>query len=290
MKLLDVHSFEINSSISYVRDGVVFFTLKEQKTILDTPSRLDVFLLIVCLSGKGIVVINSQCHNVLEGDVLICKPNDIFEKLSLIENFEGYLLCMSREVMLKCVLANIIWRHAFQPKTKPVNHLSIKCFTNVKLFVELLERKTLENEYYNREIILSIIQGLQGELLNELDCRKNEVTHIGQSNEIFQQFLALLTNAEIKSRSVSWYSQKLFITPKYLSQICKTVSGRTAMDWIKDYVVRDICFYLRYSHKSIKEIAEILGFPNQSFFGKYVRANIGISPSKYKNYFNNISP
>ena len=63
----------------------------------------------------------------------------------------------------------------------------------------------------------------------------------------------------------------------------KLVSGRTAMSWINEHAIGQIKYQLRNSDKSIKEIAEIFEFPNISFFGKYVKRNLGVSPLKYRN-------
>ena len=38
-----------------------------------------------------------------------------------------------------------------------------------------------------------------------------------------------------------------------------------------------------HSDKSIKELAIEFDFPNPSFFGKYVKAKLGISPASYRN-------
>ena len=81
---------------------------------------------------------------------------------------------------------------------------------------------------------------------------------------------------------VTWYAEELHVTPKYLSTTCKNVSGKTANIWINQFVVKDICQLLRYSEMSIKEISEHLNFPNLSFFGKYVKSHLGVSPKEYR--------
>ena len=72
------------------------------------------------------------------------------------------------------------------------------------------------------------------------------------------------------------------ITPKYLSTICRTISGKSPTDWISEHVVADIVHYLRNTDLSAKEIGEELGFANASFFGKYVRQHLGVSPNEYR--------
>ncbi len=83
----------------------------------------------------------------------------------------------------------------------------------------------------------------------------------------------------VKPRSVTFYANQLCVTPKYLSTVCKQISGRTAFDWINEYVQTDIRHLLKFSQMPIKEIAEALQFPNVSFFGKYCRMRLGQSPT-----------
>ncbi|WP_287679026.1 helix-turn-helix domain-containing protein, partial [Bacteroides sp.] len=76
--------------------------------------------------------------------------------------------------------------------------------------------------------------------------------------------------------------EKLFVTPKYLSAICKEISGETASDIITRYVKKDIECLLKQPNKTIKEIANELDFANLSFFGKYVKRIFGVSPKEYR--------
>ena len=60
---------------------------------------------------------------------------------------------------------------------------------------------------------------------------------------------------------IGFYANQLYVTPKYLSAVCKEVSGQTASELITQYMVKDILYLLRNSQKSIKEIANELNFP-----------------------------
>ena len=67
-----------------------------------------------------------------------------------------------------------------------------------------------------------------------------------------------------------------------MSEVIKKVSGRTAGQWISLVVLVEIKTYLSCSDYTIKEIAERLNFPNQSFLGKYFKSATGMSPSEYR--------
>ena len=77
---------------------------------------------------------------------------------------------------------------------------------------------------------------------------------------------------------------KLCISPKYLTAVCKKNSGKTANEWITEQVLEDIRYYLRQTDLSIKQICDRLGFPNPSFFGKYVKDHFGMTPMEFRNY------
>lgn len=65
-------------------------------------------------------------------------------------------------------------------------------------------------------------------------------------------------------------------------QSAKEVSGTDGFRTLTQYMVKDILYLLRNSQKSIKEIANELNFPNLSFFGKYVKQHLGMSPKQYR--------
>lgn len=92
----------------------------------------------------------------------------------------------------------------------------------------------------------------------------------------------MLTAESPRRHPVTFYADKLCITPKYLSAICKKQTGCTASDLIDQTSVNYIKQMLRSSDKSIKEIANATGFDNLSFFGKFVKRKLGMSPCDYR--------
>ena len=83
-------------------------------------------------------------------------------------------------------------------------------------------------------------------------------------------------------RDVGWYARQLSLTPKYLSEVVKQVSGCTAGDWINAFVMNELKTMLRGTSLSIKEIAIRMNFANQSFLGKYFKSTMGMSPAAYR--------
>ncbi len=62
----------------------------------------------------------------------------------------------------------------------------------------------------------------------------------------------------------------------------KTRPWRSPLDHIHETTVNTIRQQLRYSNKTVKEISTELDFPNLSFFGKFVKAHLGMAPTEYR--------
>ena len=107
--------------------------------------------------------------------------------------------------------------------------------------------------------------------------------HSTRSNQVFEHFLTLVSEHHNTERGVAFYADKLCLTPKYLSKLVKTASGRSAPDWIDSFVILEAKNLLKYSDLPIKEVVYRLHFPNPSVFHKFFKAHTGLTPMQYRN-------
>ena len=137
---------------------------------------------------------------------------------------------------------------------------------------------------YSKAVVAALIRAVLLELYVNISARQSEQPdpYYRRKDSLFQTFMKKLTSMEVKPRSVTWYAEELCVTPKYLTSVCRESCGRTAFDVINEAVLTDVRYQLKYSQKSIKEIADYLDFPNISFFGKFVRRHVGGSPKEYR--------
>lgn len=106
--------------------------------------------------------------------------------------------------------------------------------------------------------------------------------HPGRRHDYVREFVRLVHLHYIRERAVSFYADKLFISPKYLSLLVKEATGKSAAKWIDDFVLMEAKNMLRYSGKNIQQVAYSLNFPTQSSFGKYFKHLTGMSPTEYQ--------
>ena len=103
------------------------------------------------------------------------------------------------------------------------------------------------------------------------------------SSPLTGRFLALLARYHVEQRETAFYAERLGVTPKYLSAALKADSGRTAPQWIAEYVLMEARYYLKYTSLSVKEIAWRLHFNNQMDFYRYFQRHAGMAPTDYRN-------
>ncbi|MDB1056804.1 helix-turn-helix domain-containing protein, partial [Phocaeicola vulgatus] len=106
---------------------------------------------------------------------------------------------------------------------------------------------------------------------------------ISRQEELFKRFIQLVHKHCTTQREVSFYANKLFITPRYLSTVIQNVTNTTAKSIIDKHVIQEIKVLLKSTNLSVQEISNQLCFPDQSFFGRYFKKHTGLSPLQYRN-------
>lgn len=249
---------------------------------------LDVILFVACTHGKLQMRIKSKTIVVHPYEMLCCGPNTTIDDCMISPDFEARILCLSPRIIQSILHDDKkIWNHYFYISQNPVLHISEESSRLFEQYYRLLEyRMKFPQRSYNKKTMVSLVSALLYDLLADLSSPSFEVTEsdalISQGDILFKRFIELLSDSEPKERSVSYYAEQLCITPKYLSTTIKKVSCKTAFEWINEYVMEDVKRQLSFSGKSIKEIADYLKFPNISFFGKYVKTHLGVSPTEFR--------
>ncbi|MCC8185928.1 MAG: AraC family transcriptional regulator [Bacteroides sp.] len=101
-------------------------------------------------------------------------------------------------------------------------------------------------------------------------------------NLLFRRFMELLQTHAIERKPMTFYADKLCLSPDHFARTIKKSSGRTVTQWIHDSVLSLAKTYMRDPRLNIQQIADYLRFSDQSAFGKFFRKHTGQSPSAYR--------
>lgn len=100
---------------------------------------------------------------------------------------------------------------------------------------------------------------------------------MGHRNEVFLKLISLIEQYYMQERGVEFYADKLCLSPKYLSVICKSICGYTVKDLVSKSIIRKSISLLKNTQKNIQEIADMFNFPNASFLELSSKANGHVS-------------
>ena len=107
-------------------------------------------------------------------------------------------------------------------------------------------------------------------------------SRLSRQEEIFNRFIALVNEYGKRERNISFYADKLCLTPHYLSTVIRETSGQTVMQWINQAVILEAKVLLKHSDMLIFQISDELNFPNPSFFSKFFKRMTGMTPAEYQ--------
>lgn len=272
---------------AYCDDRIAVIDQIDKIEELKDDVRMEIVMAVLCLKGEIKIELDDQTHLVQGNDLLICRPNVIIGKSTASPDLQVCCIAMSPNYVHQLfTIANNTWDVVRFLEKSPVIHLYPE---EAKLFCQyhdLIRSKLTGTPYrHQKEVVDSLLQAFIYEFHDAMErfVQLNPPTY-SSYERLFKEFLELLTSSYPKERMVAAYAEKLCVTPKYLSAVCKEISGNTASGIINKYVIKDVLYLLKKSDKSIKEIANELDFPNLSFFGKYVKRYTGLSPKQYREH------
>lgn len=250
-----------------------------------SPKRLTFIFIALCTSGSASFMMDTRRLTVEKGDVLIISDRHVVDKYTATPDMKGVGIMMSANFFYEIVrnVSEVSSMLLFS-KEHPVFKFSEKEIDLFFKYINMLKDKIANaSNRFRRSVVRTLLLAMFYDLSDvmyrmqpELDSRRT------RGDSLFTEFIQLLEDNYRHERRVSWYAEQLCITPKYLSETIKRVSKRTPNQWIDNYVLLAIRVSLKNTPKSIKEIAEDLNFPNQSFLGKFFKEHVGMSPTAYR--------
>ena len=253
------------------------------------PLRLDGLFIAIREKGEAHFSLNLKEFRMGAGDIFICSPGDILQMLS-----NSGEVTLSQTLMISSAFLKemYIGLNSFMPffssqKEQPVFHLEENEVQELGAYFKLIEDAIEGEDYFKSDIVKRLLAAYLYKLgsilyLHRPELKEAATQPLKREEILFKQFINLLGEHHCKERRVDFYADQLFLSPKHFSTVIKKVSGKTAGEWIDEYVVLEIKTLLKYSPMTIQEVAYYMNFPNPSFFGKYFKHHTGMSPSEYK--------
>lgn len=285
-KLEQITFSNISSSTPYMIKNLILTNNNENLSNIsfEDPFTFEGIIFGICLKGSDKIKINFKEYTLEENSILTILPHQIVEKNDDSENLFIEILAFSPDF-----ISGLIMPKDFElPKRimdNPILKISPEKIQNLLRFHSfIIETFNNEHHIFFEEVIKGQLYSLLMEIASlyaEQEVKPKEKA-TSRNEEIVEQFFLLLKDHHKTERSATFYADKIFVTPKYLSSVLKKVTGRTINTWIDEAAVLASKILLKSTSLTVLQISEELNFPNSSNFGRFFKNYTGMTPIEYR--------
>lgn len=266
----------------------VFFIQKEGKPIpLLYPFRSSHFTILLVTEGRAHVQVNLINYVLHPNEMLVIAPDAVRQFKNLSFDCSVSAVGFSRDFLMHAGIHqnNVDAIELLALQNEPFVKINSQTTTILNGLLQVLDAKRKEEpaSTYSEEIIRHSFAALVLQVAESFRNNQTlEVKH-NRKEDLLIQFLKLLPQHFREERSVQFFAEHLFVTPKHLTQTVKDLTGRPAGAFIDDIVITEAKILLNNHNLSIGQVADELHFSDQFFFSKYFKKYAGMSPSQYRN-------
>ena len=251
------------------------------------PTKVMVAPSIICVDGSMDFTLNQRDYHLSANDCLIAMPGFIAEKISMSEDCRIIAIATSHEFFGKSPMkgSTTLRKWLIQNGAPSVLNLPQEyCDTFVAGYRCFRKAYSLAEADFQPEIILSFLHSAMAMFSSWLvkSGIQDLSTTVPRKKDIMLKFLNDVHEFCSTERSVSFYAERCFLSPKYFARIITEMLGKKPGNVIKDNVILEAKVMLISKSYSVQQVSDKLNFPNSSFFCKYFKSATGCSPRQYQ--------
>lgn len=248
------------------------------------PCRLKAQIFALCMGGRVEASVNLTRYQVKAFDFITILPGSILQIHQVEGDLRIYFMGFSSDFIQHVNLVKSAKDVFYAIKENPVISMPPPSASLMEdYFTLLIKTYAVCGTRLNREIVTHLLSGVMLGLGALYRDKIAPVAILSKAEQIAKDFGQLVMQNYTKERNVSFYAKSLGITPAHLCTTVKQVTGKTCIEIISAMVVMDAKAQLKSTDLSIHDIAYSLNFTNMSFFGKYFKRYVGVSPQEYRN-------
>ncbi|HWA34516.1 MAG TPA: helix-turn-helix domain-containing protein, partial [Cyclobacteriaceae bacterium] len=248
--------------------------------------RSDHFVVMLVTGGTVDVSVNLRPFTLKKNGMVVVAPNAIKQMIGSSQSAQGMVVHFTMHFLNQAGLSkrsNDLLEY-FSSQYKPNWDLDPADGAVVeKNMRDLFERCKQSGKPFGKEQLNHIFLAF----LYEIRAQGQKyspplIEHLSRKEELVMAFANLVSTKFRQERMVRFYADALNVTPKYLTETVKEISGKSAGQIIDDFVILESKLLLQNPENSIAQVADALNFSDQSFFGKYFKRIAGVSPKEFK--------
>ncbi|WP_160718101.1 helix-turn-helix domain-containing protein [Chitinophaga solisilvae] len=257
--------------------GVEILPMKIMTTIVQPPHRDDHFMFILQL--KGVSVWELDFNKVTMNGAVICfiAPGQVHRYLHS-KKTEGWLIFANPEFVSRSS------REIFDTVLHSRQNITATEKDPVYDLLPLLEKLLYTRGMpLKKQVLHSMTDTITGMIAAKI-IQGQHATHTfgSQKYTTATRFRQLVKEQYKESKQVKDYAALLNITPLYLNEVMKEITGLAASYWIQQEIMLEAKRLLYYTDLDIKEIAYQLGYEDHAYFSRFFRKHAGMTASSFR--------
>ncbi|MCR5138743.1 MAG: AraC family transcriptional regulator [Bacteroidaceae bacterium] len=238
-----------------------------------------------CHKGSCEFTYNNNIYRLKAGECLIIRRGDLVGRTDESDDFHVDVVYVTPEfIEVSTPRSNYGMKGSLALFNDPIMHLTPEQQKVCALDFDYIKRRlALTTHHFHRDAMINAIQCMIIDFFDFHASLYGNEKITSQYAELMEHFLALLERGDYrKNREVNYYAGKLFVTSKYLSEVCKKLSGFPANYWINRYTVLDISRQLRDRKRTLTALADAYNFSSTGYFCRYVQKYLGVKPTELR--------
>lgn len=283
---------EAFDGVDCIADEIAIFTFSDIMDKVDSgiymglqsPHKFNFFMMIFHTAGTSKFKVDMKDYTIDNpANVIKIAPGQIVSVDSISNDFDATCMILSPsflENLLVYINGSIPLR--IGALIDPITHLNNEERGLFEIFTRTISRILSNKENpFRIQVVQHVIMAIfySSEQVRNID--DNEPPR-SNADVLSKEFLVLVKENFRQERQLQFYADKLCITPRYLSRVVKEITNSSAAEWIERYVVLEARALLKSTNMTIQQISDELNFPSQTFFGKYFKRRMGVSPKEYR--------
>lgn len=257
------------------------------------PLKAELTVSLYCKQGRISLRIQQKDYLLEAGNVLVIFGGQIIEKVELSEDSRVIFIAIDSEYIMTEIRGphgRSLRQWVLHNQLPALLHVDSEEAENYETLCRSLKFIVRNSDNETRGGVLSGFTYIFASLL--LKWRKRDVKDnvepeydkkgvYPREKEVLMAFQSDIHNFSRKDRTVNFYARRQFISEKHFSRLIKKASGQKPLDIIREYVILDAKSLLLSGSYSVKQVSEILGFQNHSFFTRFFRLATGKTPGEF---------
>ncbi len=246
--------------------------------------RTDYYVVEILLEGEMHCSINLHDMYAKAPCVITLLPDFVLHVDSVSDNCTALILAHDTKFADDLQMNDYSYRAKQAARAYPCNELKEKQLPTTVQYFRLLQTvlKEQKNNPNVRDCVLKLTSSLFHYLQGIFSGLYKRQSAYSRAEQLTADFFGLVEQNCLEHRNIAWYAEQLCVAPKYLANVIKKTTAKPVGVWLDSYLLLRAKTLLTTTRFTVQQIADSLGFKNQSHFGTFFRRATGVGPKKYR--------